>query len=117
MSKQWKIVYYQKKDGSEPAVDFLENLPVKDRVKMLRCIDLLCELGPLIRSPHAKALTGQSNLFELRSKVGSNIQRVLYFYCTPDQSYVLLNGFTKKTNKTPPQEIERAKRYRDDWLS
>ena len=30
---------------------------------------------------------------------------------------VLTNGFIKKTQKTPPQEIEKAKRYRADYLS
>ena len=34
-----------------------------------------------------------------------------------DQRIVLTNGFIKKTQKTPPQEIEKAKRYRADYLS
>lgn len=29
---------------------------------------------------------------------------------------VLTNGFVKKTNKTPPEEIEKAKRYRDIYI-
>ena len=42
--------------------------------------------------------------------------RVLYFFYV-DQHIVLTNGFIKKTQKTPPQEIEKAKRYRADYLS
>jgi phage-related protein len=55
-------------------------------------------------------------IFELRAQVGSDISRVLYFFYV-DQRIVLTNGFIKKTQKTPPQEIEKAKRYRADYLS
>ena len=34
-----------------------------------------------------------------------------------DQRIVLTNGFIKKAQKTPPQEIEKAKKYRADYLS
>lgn len=29
---------------------------------------------------------------------------------------ILTNGFVKKTQKTPSSEIEKAKRYREDFL-
>ena len=55
-------------------------------------------------------------IFELRAQAGSDISRVLYFFYV-DQHIILTNGFIKKTQKTPPQEIERAKKYRADYLS
>ena len=55
-------------------------------------------------------------IFELRAKVGSDISRVLYFFVV-GRTVVLTNGFIKKTQKTPPAEIERAKQYREDYLS
>ena len=30
---------------------------------------------------------------------------------------ILTHGFVKKTQKTPPSEIDRAKKYRDEYLS
>jgi len=51
---------------------------------------------------------------ELRTIFGNNISRVLYFFMVGDTA-VLTNGFIKKTQKTPPEEIDRAKRYRDDY--
>jgi phage-related protein len=45
----------------------------------------------------------------MRSKVGSNIQRALYFQKI-NQIYVITHGFTKKTEKTPRAEIEKAER-------
>lgn len=54
-------------------------------------------------------------IFELRAEVGSDITRVLYFFYV-ERHIILTNGFIKKTQKTPPKEIERAKKYRADYL-
>lgn len=40
------------------------------------------------------------NLYELRSKVSSNIQRAMYFH-VKGPKYVTTHGFTKETTKTP----------------
>ena len=51
--------------------------------------------------------TNENNLFYLRVKQGSNIYRL--FFCYDDNKIVVvMNGFTKKTQKTPQKEIERA---------
>lgn len=50
-------------------------------------------------------------IFEIRAKVGSDIARVLYFFVI-GKKIVLTNGFIKKTQKTPKNEIELAKKYR-----
>ena len=52
---------------------------------------------------------------ELRVKVGSDISRVMYFFVIGKKA-ILTNGFIKKTQKTPKEEIELAKRYRADFL-
>ena len=53
---------------------------------------------------------------ELRAKVGTDISRVLYFFVVGKKA-VLTHGFIKKSQKTPPGEIDRAKRYRAEYLS
>lgn len=64
--------------------------------------------------PYSEEL--QDGIFELRAKVGSDISRVLYFFMV-GRKIILTNGFIKKTQKAPKSEIEKAKRYRDDYLS
>ena len=54
-------------------------------------------------------------IFEIRAKQSSNITRVLYFFYI-GKRIVLTNGFIKKTQKTPPEEIALAKKYRADYL-
>ncbi|MBR0035305.1 MAG: type II toxin-antitoxin system RelE/ParE family toxin, partial [Synergistaceae bacterium] len=51
------------------------------------------------------------DIWELRP--GKN--RILYF-CYLDDVFVLLHYFRKSTDKTPRQEIERAKAERDDYV-
>jgi phage-related protein len=53
-------------------------------------------------------------LFEARIKLGSNIWRVLCFF-DKGQLVILLNGFTKKTQKTPKNEIEKAVRLMKEY--
>lgn len=48
-----------------------------------------------------------NDIFEIRSKVSSNIQRALYFHVM-DNRYVITHGFTKKIQKTPATEINKA---------
>lgn len=97
--QDFDIIFYDKPDGTEPVKEFLDSLDVKMRAKMIRTIVIL-----------------QKNGYELRAKVGSDISRVLSFFIV-GKKVVLTNGFIKKTQKTPKEELERAKQYRAEYLS
>lgn len=112
MMEKYQVIFYKKENGSEPAKEFLLDLDVKMRAKMIRTIELLQNNGPDLREPYSKSLGDQ--IFELRAKVDSDISRVLYFFVI-GKKIVLTNGFVKKTQKTPPAEMEKAKRYRNDY--
>ena len=51
----------------------------------------------------------EDGLFELRTKYEGNIFRTLFIF-DEDDKVVLLNGFQKKSRKTPRKEIEKGKR-------
>lgn len=56
----------------------------------------------------------QEGLFELRAMYNGNIYRV--FFCfDEDKIVVLFNGFQKKTQKTPKDEIEKALRIKTEY--
>ena len=109
----WEIEYYETESGKCPVADFLLDLPIKQRVKAIRQIDLLGEKGTQLKEPHVKHIDGQ--LWELRIKFAKDIQRIFYFLAG-DSKFVLLHGFIKKTKVTPPKEIKRAHKYREDHL-
>lgn len=50
----------------------------------------------------------ENNLYEIRSKRASNIQRAIYFQ-SKDNKYIITNGFTKKSQKTPASEKKIAR--------
>ena len=54
-------------------------------------------------------------IFEIRVKVGSNIYRIFCFFDEGDL-VILINGFQKKTQKTPRKEIEKAKRKKKNIM-
>lgn len=112
--KDYEVVFYRKDDGTEPALDFLISLNPKMKAKMLRTIELLEHNANELREPYSKHIG--DGIFELRAKVGSDISRVLYFFVV-NKKIILTNGFIKKTQKTPEREIERAVRYKNDYLS
>ncbi len=60
-------------------------------------------------------MTGSSGLFEIRVEVGSNIYRAFSFF-DEGKLIVLLNGFIKKTQKTPKSEIELAEKLKKQYF-
>lgn len=113
MQEEFDVIFYEKEDGTEPAKEFLNSLDTKMLAKMARTISVLQINGPSLREPYSKPL--ENGIFELRAKLGSDISRVLYFFFI-DRRVILTNGFIKKTNKTPKSEIEKANKYRADYL-
>ena len=108
------IKFYDRADGSKPVKEFLNELDVKMRTKMLRAVSIIKAGGTTIREPYSKHL--DDGIFEVRAQVGSNISRALYFFFD-GRRIVFTHGFIKKTQKTPPSEIERAKKYRAEYKS
>ena len=112
--EEFEIVFYNHPNGSEPAKDFILSLDKKMQAKMLRTIKLLQDNGYELHEPYSKHL--DEGIFELRAKVGSDISRVLYFFFV-GRKIILTNGFVKKTQKTPQNEIGKAKDYRKEYLN
>lgn len=61
-------------------------------------------------------ITGNEGLYEIRIEFQLNIYRI---FCCFDQGkiVVLFNGFQKKTQKTPKNEIEKAMRIKQEYFS
>lgn len=47
--------------------------------------------------------------------MATNEARELYFFATGGNEVVVTNGFVKKTQQTPKEEIEKAKNLRDEY--
>jgi phage-related protein len=109
---EFEVIFYKKENGDCPVEQFLASLDIKMRAKMVGLLELLEEKGNGLREPYSKQL--DDGIFEIRCKVGNNITRILYFFYF-EGKIVLTNGFVKKTQKTPREEIRLAKERRADY--
>lgn len=86
--------------------DFLLEQPKKVQDKIFKIIEII-EFQQQIPERYLKHIEGQKGLYEARVSLGSDIWRVFCFF-DKGQLVILLNGFQKKTEKTPRSEIDKA---------
>ena len=114
VTMKFTVEFYEKENGEIPVINFIDSLEPKMGAKVLSLIEILEEKGNQLRLPYSECL--EDGIFELRCKFGSDITRTLYFFYE-GANIILTNGFVKKTQKTPVQEIKLAKLRREDYLS
>ena len=112
--KVFDVEYYDKPDGTYPAEEFILAQDVKMKAKLFKLLELLELKGNELREPYSKFL--EDGIFEVRAIQGANITRILYFFVI-GRKIILTHGFVKKTQKTPPYEIETAKKYRNEYIN
>jgi phage-related protein len=111
--EQLHLIPYQLPNGKIPIQEFLDSLQNKHYAKVVRDLNLLKRFGfQLAATQHVKHL--DDGIFELRTSFSSNIFRVCFFHVIRDK-IILTHGFVKKTQKTPREEINRAKKLRNEF--
>lgn len=110
--RNFKVIFYEKENGDCPVEEFFQKLEPKMLAKVVGLLHILEEKGNELREPYSKPIG--DGIFEIRCKTGSNIVRVLYFFYYKG-NIILTNGFVKKTQKIPLEEIRLAKERRADF--
>ncbi len=99
------VTFYKTDAGNEPVREWLKDLPKTDRQTIgedIKTAQYGWPLGmPLIRKI-------ERGLWEVRSHVTAGIARV--FFTVYGSSMILLHGFVKKSQKTPQNELDTARR-------
>lgn len=102
--------FYRSARGAEPVRDWLKGLPDEDRRTVGFDIAAV-EFGWPVGMPVCRALGG--GLWEVRSSLPQGrIARVMF--CMAAGQMILLHGFIKKTQKTPPEDMQLAKTRQKD---
>ncbi|MBI3934860.1 MAG: type II toxin-antitoxin system RelE/ParE family toxin [Acidobacteria bacterium] len=98
----WRVSFY-----SARLQDEILALPAGFVARFLWYAERMQVYGPDLGMPHTRAMG--DGLFELRLKAAEGIARV--FYCAVvGRKIVMLHEFIKKTGRTPPKELEIARR-------
>jgi len=105
--KRIPAIFYRTEAGGEPVREWLKGLSPEDRKRIGEDIKTV-EFGWPVGMPVCKPLG--NGIYEVRSSLAQNqIARVL-FYIDKKGRMVLLHGFVKKTQKTPQEDLELARR-------
>jgi phage-related protein len=74
----------------------------------------LIENLPRVPELYFKPIESTEGLYEIRVQMGSDIYRIFCFFDN-GQLVVVANGFQKKAQKTPNQEIELALKIKGEY--
>ncbi|MBO4900858.1 MAG: type II toxin-antitoxin system RelE/ParE family toxin [Lachnospiraceae bacterium] len=114
-------VEFYERNGASQVMEFLEELRMKmstnkdARIQYSQAstyIQLLADNGTK-GLPSSIAEHLEDGIWELRP--GNN--RIFFFFYDGAGTYVLLHQFRKKSQKTPTNELKRAKAERSDYLT
>lgn len=105
------ISFYIDSRGGIPVFDFLNRLSDKEAGKCFAYMQLLAEEGNTLPANYIKHIEG--DLWELRPEFGGQEFRLFYFIVFGD-TILFLHAFKKKTQKTPPAEIEIARKRMEE---
>jgi len=109
-----KILFYRDQKGNSPIETFLDNLNSKQALKVTWVLNLIEEHDNIPRT-YFKKITNTNNIWEVRIQSGNNAFRLMCFKFK-NEIIVLTNGFLKKSQKTPRNEIQLAEKRKADWL-
>ncbi len=105
IKKLIQVKFYQEPSGKEPVREWLIDLKKEDRLIIgsdIKTVQLRWPLGyPLIKSLDV-------GLWEIRSNLDNRISRLIFTF--KFGYIILLHAFIKKTQKTPINEMEIAKK-------
>ena len=108
----FSIEFFVAGDGSCPAEEWLESQSPKMQQKFAALFVMMGNVGKIFNEQKFKHLTGTDQLFEFKADQG----RVLCFFFV-GKRVILTHGFSKKSDKTPKGEIDRAEKTKTEFIS
>jgi len=93
--------------------DFFVKQRDKVRDKIIWTLELIEDIQKIPES-YLKHMENTDGLYEIRVQQGSDIFRIFCFF-DQGQLVILMNGFQKKTQKTPKKEINKALKIKEEY--
>ena len=106
-----RVVFFKTGAGHEPVREWLKELPKED-CKVVGTDILTVQYAWPVGKPLVDNLG--DGIWEVRSRLRNRIARTLF--AEVNQEIVLLHGFIKKQQKTPAEELELARKRKNQYL-
>jgi phage-related protein len=100
-----RVIFYRSENGVEPVREWLKELRKEDRKAVGEDIKT-AQFGWPLGMPIVRKI--EKGLWEVRSYIKDGIARTLF--TVEKDTMVLLHGFVKKSQETPPNELQTARR-------
>jgi phage-related protein len=100
-----RVIFYRSESGVEPVREWLKELRKEDRKAVGEDIKT-AQYGWPLGMPLVRKI--EKRLWEVRSNIKDGIART--FFTVEKETMVLLHGFVKKSQETPPNELQTARR-------
>lgn len=108
MKREREILYYK-----DYFIDFFKSLDIGARHKVAYILDML-KTEERISAKFVKSI--REGLYELRAEYNGNIYRAFFIF-DDGNIVILFNGFQKKTQKTPENEINKALTLKKEYYA
>lgn len=108
MDKERQILYYK-----NYFIEFFLSLEDGAKKKVAYVLDMI-KTQERLNSNFVKSI--RDGIYELRASHNGNIYRVFFIF-DEGNIVMLFNGFQKKTQKTPNNEIEKALKLKNEYYA
>ena len=106
------VSFYKSSAGNEPVRDWLKLRTVEQKKAIGKDIKVIEYTWPV---GYPQVIKLDKDLWEVRTTLPDGISRV--FFTVWDRYMILLHSIIKKTQKTPPKDLDTAKKRRNRVLS
>jgi len=106
-----RVVFFKMDTENEPVREWLKSLPRED-CKTIGADILTVQYAWPVGKPLVDHL--DDGVWEVRSRLDNRIARTLF--AVVNQEIVLLHGFMKKSQKTPADELDLARKRKRQYL-
>ncbi len=106
--------FFKNSFGACPIEEFLDNLSAKQAQKVVWVMNLIEELEK-VPEVYLKKLKSTDDIWEIRIQASFSVFRVLGFF--DNNNFIATNGFCKKSQKTPSNEIALAEKRKREYTN
>ncbi len=110
--EQFQGEFYFTESGDMPAKESLAEAALDVRVKMAVLVKYMSEQGKIYDENKYRIIDARDKIYEFKP-----LQFRFFNFFYEGKKIIITNGYVKKTQKVSRKDLERARNYRNDYIS